>query len=59
MDRSGFLEMYQDAATELTTPAEADRVGVTNARDTARGSADRIDPPLNPSHPNHNKNLYN
>jgi len=37
-------------------PAAAAKEVVTNTNDTSKGLADNTEPPLNPNHPNHNKN---
>ncbi|GIR23043.1 hypothetical protein CM15mP37_05480 [bacterium] len=52
IDKSGFLDKYQDKVIAPNTPRQP-RVVVTNTKDILPGSAERTEPPLNPYHPNH------
>src|SRR5690606_23277155 len=51
--KSNFLSLMADVIIATTPPAAAAKQVVTSVNDVKPGSADKIEPPLNPNHPNH------
>src|SRR5690606_35384835 len=56
MVKSSFLSLIVDVNIAATPPAAAAKQAVTKLKEVNAGSADKIEPPLNPNQPNHKIN---
>lgn len=56
MERSGLCSSTELQTSAPMTPAEAPNIVVTRTKEILVGSAERMEPPLNPNQPSHRQN---